>query len=491
MRAETLFLKITPITPVHIGTGEVYEPASFYIDERVGELVHFDQGIFINMLSQKDLAELSRICKKGTPASIIELMRFVDRRAKGMLLDGDRVPVSSAFTEHYNKTINMNLRDNRKVKNELAKFEIWRTSFDPHTWELYMPGSAIKGAIRTAVLNFKGHGVTERFKGSNASKRLQQKILQFSWNNTSTDPFRLIRVSDFISIPQMSKRFIYYAINRKKGNRRSARSLHPIFETIDVGTEFFGKISIEAQNPCVKSPLNAKTVINALEYFYGGENKRENKELDALGIKGVHLGQGIPIRIGRHSGAECVTVEGHRHIMIKGPGKLKYYKDHATTLWLASPTRIPKVNDALRPFGWCVIETISEAEWKDALGRWLDYRDNLAQLKYENACDQAQDSLVHGRIRREVQETTAVECATEISPEEARKKRLQEFERSLPASSKFPGEASKIIDNIETIDDPVLKQQAIQLVNSRFKNQIKKGRKKGKKWALYLTDSEG
>ena len=488
MTTQTLFWKITPITPVHIGTGEVYEPFSFYIDEQSGELVHFDQSVFINMLAQRELEQLSVICKQGTPASIIELMRFVNRCGNGMLLDGERIPVSRAFVEHYHKTLKMDLRDNRKVKNELARFEIWRSAFDPHTSELYMPGSAIKGAIRTAVLNFKGRGVRGSFSGNKASRILQEEILGFHWSDTYTDPFRLIKVSDFIALPQAPRRFIYYAVNRKKGTPRSARNLHQILETIEAGVEFFGQISIVEQNRYVREPLNAKTIVDALNYFYGRENRRENRELEAIGAKGIHIDKGIPLRIGRHSGAECVTVEGHRNI--KGPGRQKYFKDqdHSTTLWLAGLSRNPRTNEGLRPFGWCVIESITEAQWREVLSRWLSYRENLALLREDNPSRQVRGSQVQGGVHGEDREHEPIKTAVEISPEEARQQRLEEFANSFPPAAKFPGEASKIVDQIEGMDDPELKQQAIELVTTRFKSQIKKGQKKGKKWARRLLE---
>ena len=488
MRTQTLFWKITPITPVHIGTGEVYEPFSFYIDEQSGELVHFDQSVFINMLAQRELEQLSAICKQGTPASIIELMRFVNSRGNGMLLDGERIPVSRDFVNHYHKTLKMDSRDNRKVKNELARFEIWRSAFDPYTSELYMPGSAIKGAIRTAVLNFKGRGVRGSIRGNEVSRILQEEILGFHWNDTYTDPFRLIKISDFIAIPQAPRRFIYYAVNRKKGNPRSARKLHQILEAVEAGVEFFGQISIVEQNRYVREPLNAKIIVEALHYFYGRENRRENRELETIGAKGIHLDMGIPLRIGRHSGAECVTVEGHRNI--KGPGRQKYFKgqDHSTTLWLAGLSRNPRTNAGLRPFGWCVIESISEAQWREVRSRWLEFRENMARWREDNPSMPLRGSQVRAAVNGQEREQEPEEVAGEISPEEARRQRLEEFASSLPPAAKFPGEASKIVGQIEGMDDPALKQQAIELVTTRFKSQIKKGHKKGKKWALRLLE---
>ncbi|MDW7998100.1 MAG: hypothetical protein RMI30_01400, partial [Thermodesulfovibrio sp.] len=65
------------------------------------------------------------------------------------------------------------------------------------------------------------------------------------------------------------------------------------------------------------------------------------------------------IRIGRHSGAEAVTIEGNRHIKImQGRDRPPLYLDRATTFWLASDSPKPKTNNGLLPFGWAVIELV-------------------------------------------------------------------------------------------------------------------------------------
>ena len=69
------------------------------------------------------------------------------------------------------------------------------------------------------------------------------------------------------------------------------------------------------------------------------------------------------VRIGRHSGAECVTVEGHRDIKImQGPGVRAKSLDHATTVWLAADTDNPSNTMHLRPFGWAELLILSDEE---------------------------------------------------------------------------------------------------------------------------------
>jgi len=63
----------------------------------------------------------------------------------------------------------------------------------------------------------------------------------------------------------------------------------------------------------------------------------------------------FPLRIGRHSGAECVTVAGFRNIRIMGKkGEPAKSGGNSTTVWLAGDT--PTAENNLHPFGWAALE---------------------------------------------------------------------------------------------------------------------------------------
>jgi CRISPR-associated protein Csm5 len=65
-------------------------------------------------------------------------------------------------------------------------------------------------------------------------------------------------------------------------------------------------------------------------------------------------GQGFLLRVGRHSGAESVTVNAPRSIKImKGRGQSPEYAEQATTLWLAADRKDQMEN--MQPFGWVFI----------------------------------------------------------------------------------------------------------------------------------------
>jgi len=357
MKSKTYYCRIKVISPVHIGCDEVYEPTGFVVDDQEKELIAFEPATFLGMLEQDDLDKFATICRKGTVQSLLEIYKFI--RLHKEHARGRRVAVSDSFISHYNKTLNL---PPNAVQKQLNKFLVGRTAFQRVETIPYIPGSALKGAIRTAVLN-------ERNGGSKHPKYRNGKQLNddLSGGTFATDPFRLIKVSDFHATGPVGQRIVYAVNRKKKPSDREARGPYQILEVIESGAEFIGTITIQQppRGAMIKKPVQLEEIGKGLAGFYPAELKKEKRHLQTIGCdtagleansSGTHL-----IRIGRHSGAECVTVEGHRDIKImQGPGVRPKFKPHATTLWLAAESDNPSTNRNLQPFGWVEFALLSE-----------------------------------------------------------------------------------------------------------------------------------
>jgi len=362
--------KIKVLTPVHIGCGEVYEPFSFAIKDN--KLLVFDMEQLLSALDEKTRREFSNICLMGTSDAIVRMYRFVKRNVaerKDIIEKGivkKTIDVTRALVEHYNSQIigtnqpaqrSYQSRQNRPFNNSsrvISQFQIYRTFFDPNSELPIIPGSSVKGAIRTAVLNARKNEVANKRprdyqdRGRYNAKKLENDILKYE--KFQEDPFSLVRVSDFRPVGQPKVK-VTYAINVKKSSGKPGRGPYQIVEALLEG-EFEGTITIlKYQKRRIYSPLSFEEIKGALKGFYGKELEREKKEMEKTGISYKAIQQPtIPIRIGRHSGAECVTIEGFRVIRIMGsntPGAT------STTLWLASEDR-SKPQNAM-PFGWCSV----------------------------------------------------------------------------------------------------------------------------------------
>jgi len=112
----------------------------------------------------------------------------------------------------------------------------------------------------------------------------------------------------------------------------------------------------------IRTPLNEKALLDSAAVFYTKEKDREDNELVEIAVPAVRMDSvdsAIPLRIGRHSGAESVTIDGHRNILImQGDDRPATHGTRATTFWLASESSGNDQKNQLRPFGWAVLSTV-------------------------------------------------------------------------------------------------------------------------------------
>jgi CRISPR-associated protein Csm5 len=352
---HTFFIRI--VAPVHIGCGEVYEPMGFVVDELNAKIIVFDPIAFVAALDQEEKERFSKICAKGTIESIIEVYKFM-RCLKKRRLDGHIITCSTAFIEHYQDTLSIGIGDRHRIKQELNNFTIARTAFHPYTQQPYIPGSAIKGALRTAWLNTKQRdmGVS---KWLGKAKDLEIKLLD--GGNFNTDPFRMLKISDFHPVSLVKSKIVYAVNEKKKLSNTKARGPYQILEIIEAGSVFEGTIEVvpAEKQAKIKTPLEKALLFNSAQEFYMKEKVREDDELSRIGMHGLDLGnlEGLYLlRLGQHSGAECVTIDGQRSIKIlKKKDEEPAIMDRATTFWFAADAKDVYTKESLMPFGWSVL----------------------------------------------------------------------------------------------------------------------------------------
>ena len=368
---KVLNVRLHVVSPMHIGCGDVYEPTSFMIDERREKLIEFDPIDFIQSLSSQDRERVTAICMEGTISSIVDLYRFVSGRP----IKGREVEIASGLLSHYKKVRALNSRNEAYVKREINQFTISRTAFNPHTKLAYIPGSSLKGALRTAYLSklAKDAGIKEWGKTPGArALELEKTLLGGAFES---DPFRMVKSSDLLPIGEAGTRVVYAVNKKKKTSKFEARGPFQIIEAVMDGAKFEGVINIQEpeRSARIKKPITAEELLKAVNDFYMPLMMQESKITDEVGTGNPvakmidekfkdNLGKSaFLVRIGRHSGAEAVTIEGNRDIKImQGSGAPAKYLDHATTIWLASETSKPTTNSGLVPFGWAVLEVVDK-----------------------------------------------------------------------------------------------------------------------------------
>jgi hypothetical protein len=204
---HTFHLKMTTLSPLHIGTGEVYEPTNFVIDE--GKLFEFDEVLFYQSLNMADKKLFDQ--KLNSWMHLIDFYRSKVKEAKAVAKF--ECEVSKKVENTYKKLRN---DDGSKKKNQ---FQIAKTFKNPNTHRVIIPGSSIKGMLDTVL-------------------KIYVKKVQ------SNEPRQRLILSDAILLDGKSE--IGYAYRKHKNPTKTARSEIPqMVEIISVGSTFVLTITTE------------------------------------------------------------------------------------------------------------------------------------------------------------------------------------------------------------------------------------------------------
>lgn len=406
-------LVISTLSPVHIGCGVDYEPTNYLMDE--GTLFTFDP---VTALCSDDSArtELLNIVNQQQGERVVRAIQrfFLARKDQLIPLHIRRIPVGEGVQTFYDERIGNQTKPNR--------LHIERMAFSALNDQIVLPGSSLKGAIRTALLDGV-HGGMALENPTDAENRIDWKRLapiprtlgnalpqQFE-----RDPMRLIRVGDTRLNERDTHNEILFAVNRRPsggeghGPYQTLECLSPLaLESFVTDISFLNLEQARRYDQSAEKkglPLqellwNDTNVVRQCNRYYRAHLQRELEELKGMldprwadtiwrslesGAVGRLLdkGRAFLLRVGRHSGAESVTLNGARHIKIKLKSGFTW-GPRATTVWLAA--RNDKQEKDLLPFGW----VLAELDDGDGARPPLEERaPELAELARRYATDRA------------------------------------------------------------------------------------------------------
>lgn len=382
---------ISTLSPVHIGCGEDYEPTNYVIYQK--KLHAFDPARLLTQLTPKERDELSRALDDKNP--LLAAQRFFARYREPISeIASHNVPVVDSVNQFYESRFGKVAQREEQGKAVINKLEIARSAFDLYSQLPLLPGSSLKGAIRTAVLEALRQKNAPRTR-FNQAKDMEKELLGGSFH---TDPLRLLKVSDAHFVPgtytvknaagesqqrARDPRRICFQVNRKKRPNQFATTgnVNTLIECVPAAQPraFTGSLSFEdkarrgANTPA--AGLDFAQVAKACNDFYVARFNAEAEvladnnyvsdtwlknaktRLSPTGIWGKLIAEnkGFLLRVGRHSGAESVTINAPRSIKIlRGKGSPPDYKPEATTLWLASDDK--DAQEKMQPFGWVFVQ---------------------------------------------------------------------------------------------------------------------------------------
>ena len=413
-------LKLTTISPIHIGSGEIYEPTNFVIDD--GVLYHFRDEDFYMALSDIKKEAFMRIVMENRVDSFVQVHKFV-KDNKNIVKDIaiGMVAVTEGLQKDYDRLLGK-VRQlegrGREVDRVFNKFEIQRVQrkqvkIDANIYARtgYIVGSSLKGSISTAYQEF--------IFQKDGKKALEEKF-QAKGNDISNNIFKEFKVSD--SIVKKVNTMVGFALNKERfdydfNNPNANIKLSTFIEIIEPNSEFivainYGSLDIEE---ILKSCTNHYLpIFRSLFFSQNGKNDYINRYLVNSFYEKYRYFELKPnqylLRIGKYSGARAVTIEGMRDIKSKLSGGGKHrkpnrfeYREDETTTWLFGDNS--NTNHELLPFGWLI------AEITDEMIPTNEAIDGLYALQVKKAKEREENLLAkEKRLKKEAQELAKKEA---------------------------------------------------------------------------------
>lgn len=311
------------LSPVHIGSGQTIDPLQYVIRDGVLHRVSFER--FIARISPELQAKFTQLADR---ADLNGLRRFI---ADNLAPEHDslaRIAVSPGVDAHYRSK----LADigNQLLMEQFARTDGERTPF--------LPGSAVKGSIRTAVISAIAakSGLPKPFNSFD-EKTFEPKVLNY--RDAKSDPFRCIMIGDGNLRPQDS---IFREVRNGK-KRNGAFEFNSIPLIVEVTNSMLTGNDVDVQvrllvndklanTKFIFKAITVEEIIRSCNAFYRDKLEAEHKkhyagtqiEKVSSRLLDEPVGQNeFLLRVGRFSGAESVTLDVYRNP--KPPGNRRVW----------------------------------------------------------------------------------------------------------------------------------------------------------------------
>ncbi len=302
-------LKFKVLSPVHIGDGKELEFFDYVIKE--GKLYKIYLYEFLSNL-QGDL--LSKLKEYQLKNYIIEIRKFIRENIDIESYKEYEADVSDSVQRFYEQKFD-------DINNQLIMNPFIRTDGKP-----YIPGSSIKGAIRTAVLNHLDKGNVDKFIKDKKNSKLYEGFIisatdkkDYNYTyNMSKDPFRSLKIRD-TELPSGCTEFMLVSNYKKVNSDLEKTSITIIKEVIKPETEVDVEFVLD-KNVKTKVKLDIDLILEASDKFYKEVLISEKERLfkNNKGIKEIYekifdeVKGGYLLRIGFNSGFESITLKNYR-----------------------------------------------------------------------------------------------------------------------------------------------------------------------------------
>lgn len=369
--------KLSTLSPVHLGSGEDFLPTNYVIDD--GWLYSFNEMGLAQALGHKLDKIKSIVHSEHGEQMLLSIQRLIhDNKEQLGKLASRNIPVAAGFVQLYKSRIGQVAQRENNKRNVINQLPIMKTFINPHNQRPIVTGSAIKGAIRTAILNDLAiKAGLKRPQDVKDSRKLPNDLLGF--RNPTEDPLKLLKISDgeYEHSENLPATEIVFAVSKRRVAKDGKTAGGPTtyleaisgfrHQSFSFDIRFLNNPS---QNPNHKLPSDITSLTKICNAYYLPKLVKELRELDEMNylsdsfVRGLQqllegeLKQAIAqnkmllLKLGKHSGAYNKTLDNLRQIHIPQHKKVV---SETPEVRLAATASAQQAVDLL-PFGWVIIE---------------------------------------------------------------------------------------------------------------------------------------
>jgi CRISPR-associated protein Csm5 len=340
-RIEKINARVEILTPIHIGDGLDLDPLEYVITQN---LYRIDLGTYLSSIPYEKKKSFEALLKAGTSErlQLINIRRFIKDN------------FSSATPYLWNADVSLTVKKIYEERFEDIENQLLISPFARSADRPFLPGSSIKGVIRTALLNYWSKDVIKP-KNPERSEEVEGEILNaldlkppryggdrpvYKYN-IDKDIFRALRVEDLV-LPTDGTFFAKVSnFNIKDGNLNET--------TIQMAKEITRfkladtKLSSLSLSICLdqrflkhsrsylgRRDITIETILSSCDKFYRrvlrDEKKRmfegKNKEISEVYDSIDQISEDSYLfRVGWGSGFDAMTITKFRHPLKWGTSK--------------------------------------------------------------------------------------------------------------------------------------------------------------------------
>jgi len=444
LRLESHRVNLHLLSPIHIGTGQELDPFSYVIKDN--KLILIDLVKWVEIYPEKE--KLQRAMDSDNFA---ETRAFIAAEVDPDGVSSGSIPVeSSGLVRTYNKVIRAKDPRNQLLIDGMTRNEISQVP--------YIPGSSIKGAIRTAIANHfvKKAGVTAKNKKKTYQPAFEPDYNEKIFGRINKDPMRYLKLAD-IALDRFGSMIVEaeeYPLNENKSKTPKG------YKEVSANLCQTGKPVVYPLRLSLRSfalhgeDVDLSFIIDALYRFYVPKYKEEYNKFYSLTranlIKKAIAPMSLEIarlrtnetlvRLGHFSHVECVTLDDVRDPQTRTVNHRRM--PYGTTRTLAN---------GLYPFGWAKLEF---PELESTPRRESHWPFSIADL--EKVIEANKESVEKAmKAARAAQALIREEEAKRLADENRRKKRklMTPEERSLYDLQQPDVTENRVYEIYRTLDD--------------------------------------